>query len=92
MSVATLTPEQAATLRESTEVLLDRRGVRTRMMVLHLCADIVAIACDGVGEHPGRTARAAAELILPDKVLRLDPSTVAELAVACERAARLPRT
>ncbi|WGL51324.1 hypothetical protein P5P86_15320 [Nocardioides sp. BP30] len=62
-----------------------------RDLALDVCVEVIAIAPELPGDHPGRAARSAAllllELALPDTA----PAVRSELAHACERAVVIPR-
>jgi hypothetical protein len=62
-------------------------GARTHVRVLNTCAEAVEFACEGDPELVGTRAHAAAQLLLELTCPHLSRQSVAELSLACERAA-----
>ncbi|WP_017935402.1 hypothetical protein [Nocardioides sp. Iso805N] len=62
-----------------------------RDLALDVCVEVIAIAPELPGGHPGRAARSAAMVLLELALPELDRKLRSELAHACERAVVLPR-
>lgn len=57
-----------------------------RDLALDVCVEVIAIAPELPGGHPGRAARSAAMLLLEMAMPELAPGARSDLAHACERA------
>lgn len=57
-----------------------------RDLALDVCVEVIAIAPDLPGDHPGRAARSAALLLLEMAMPEVDAQQRLALAHACERA------
>jgi len=66
--------------------LTGRLPEHRRDLALDLCVEVIAIAPDLPGGHPGRAARSAAMLLLEMAMPELEPGARRDLAHACERA------
>jgi hypothetical protein len=61
-----------------------------RDLALDVCVEVIAIAPDLPGGHPGRAARSAALLLLDLALPDADLTLRQDLAHACERAVVIP--
>lgn len=57
-----------------------------RDLAIDLCADVIAMADELPGDHPGRAARCGTQLLLDLELPTLDPALRDALARACETA------
>jgi hypothetical protein len=57
-----------------------------RDLAIDLCADVITMADELPGDHPGRTARCGTQLLLDLELPTMDPELRDALARACEAA------
>ena len=67
-------------------LLTERLPHQRRDLALDICVEVIAIAPDLPGGHPGRAARSAVMLLLELAMPELPESTRRDLAHAAERA------